>query len=143
MALLSARDSKATTRVALAALLVALVACGGQSTDPRCVARRALVEGIRAVDLAESAERSGDAAAVRSQLEAVARLVRIARGSLGADSSADNDGPARRLLEAANYLEFIVADFESSGSVDGTLAQFASRELDAAVSGAGGAPLNC
>lgn len=140
---MSAPASRATTRVILAMLLMALVACGGQSTDPRCVARRALIDGIRAVDLAESAERSGDAAAIRSQLNEVTRLVRLARSSLSADVSVNDDGPARSILEAANYLEFIVADFETSGSVDGTLAQFASRELNRAVSGAGGAPFNC
>lgn len=120
-----------------------VVACAGQTADPRCVARRALIEGIRAVDLAESAERSGDPAAVRSQLNEVARQVRLTRTSLNADASANDDGTARSLLEAANYLEFIVADFETSGGVDVTLAQFASRELNRAVSGAGGAPLNC
>lgn len=140
---ISAPASSAAPCLAVAALLVALVACGAQSTDPRCAARRALIDGIRAVDLAESAERSGDAAAIRSQLNEVTRLVRLARSSLSADVSVNDDGPARSILEAANYLEFIVADFETSGSVDGTLAQFASRELNRAVSGAGGAPFNC
>ena len=140
---MSAPASRATARVILAMLLMALIACGGQSTDPSCVARRALIDGIRAVDLAESAERSGDSAAIRSQLNEVTRLVRLARSSLSGDASVNDDGPARRFLEAANYLEFIVADFETSGSVDGTLAQFASREIDAAGVGTAGAPLNC
>lgn len=140
---MSAPASRAAARVILAMLLMASVACGGQSTDPRCAAYRALIDGIRAVDLAESAERSGDAPVIRSRLNEVTRLVRLARSSLSADASANDDGPARSMLEAANYLEFIVADFEASGSVDGTLAQFASRELNRAVSGAGGAPLNC
>ncbi len=47
------------------------------------------------------------------------------------------------MLEAANYLEFIVDDYRSSGVVDFTITQFASRELTRALGGAGGAPLNC
>ena len=145
MALLNTMVSKAGGACAgLALLLVALVACSGQSTDPRCLAKRALGDAIRAVDLAEDAERSGDTAAVSSRMNDVARLVRSARTSLGsAGASSGSDGSARRLLEAANYLEFIVRDFGSSGSVDGTLAQFASRELNAAGSTAAGAPLYC
>ena len=46
------------------------------------------------------------------------------------------------MLEAAEYLDFIINDYKASGSVDGTLAQFASRELNRAPS-LGEAPLNC
>lgn len=49
----------------------------------------------------------------------------------------------RVVLEAGNYLEFMVVDFRASGTVDFALTQFASRELNRATSGAGGAPLNC
>ena len=144
MARRSAVVSTAAARVALALLLVGLVACGDPSADPRCAAQRALRDAIRAVELAESAERSGDPAAVRSQIDEASALVRLARASLGgADPSTDTDGPGRRLLEAANYLEFIAGDFAATGKVDGTLAQFASREVNAAGSTAGGPPLNC
>ena len=47
------------------------------------------------------------------------------------------------MLEAANYLEYMTGQFRSSGNIDFSLTQFASRELTRAASGAGGAPLNC
>ena len=81
---------------------------------------------------------------MRRQMDETARLVRVARAGLGsAGSGASSDGATRRMLEAANYLDFIVEDFAASGEVDGTLAQFAARELNAAGSGVGGTPLNC
>jgi len=136
--------SRAAARLGLALLVGTLVACGGQSTDPRCAAQQALRDAIRAVDLAEAAEDSGDPAAVRRQVDEAGRLVRLARSRLGAaQSTAGGDGAARRMLEAANYLAFIVEDFAASGEVDGALAQFAARELNAAGSGVGGTPLNC
>ncbi|MDO8485011.1 MAG: hypothetical protein Q7S35_08695 [Candidatus Limnocylindrales bacterium] len=72
------------------------------------------------------------------------RLVRAARASLsGVDSNSSSGAAARAMLEAANYLEFMVGDFRATGKVDFALTQFASRELNRAASGAGGAPLNC
>lgn len=126
-------------RALLAVLLGATVACGGGSSDPRCIARQALRDAVRAVGAAEAADSAGDAAAVRQRIGEVERLVATARRNL---SSSSTSSAERGMLEAAEYLDFIVGDYRSSGIVDGTLAQFASRELNRAA-GSGEAPLNC
>jgi len=124
-------------RLGFAALLIGVIACGGSASDVRCTALAALRDAVRRVELAEAAERSGDAAAARGHVDAIARLVAQARTGLGGRT----DGHARRLLEAANYLEFIVQDFARTGGVDATLAKFAARELNRTVPGE--APLPC
>lgn len=74
----------------------------------------------------------------------VARLVGVGRIRLaGAEAGSSTGSAARVMLEAANYLDFMVGDFRATRKVDFSLTQFASRELTRAVSGAGGAPLNC
>ena len=77
-------------------------------------------------------------------MDEVDRLLDVGRTRL-ADVKADSStgSAARAMLEAANYLEFMVGDYRSSGAVDFSMTQFASRELTRAVSGAGGTPLNC
>lgn len=130
--------------VALVLLTVAVAACGGGARRPVCAAYDALRDALQAVALAESAERSGDQAAVGQQMDEVDRLIRIANSSLeGADADPQIAPAARAMLEAANYLEFMVGDFRASGTVDSSITQFASRGLDQAGSGAGGTPLNC
>ena len=94
---------------------------------------------MRAIDQAESAESAGDADPVLQQIDEAERLIRIARGILSRSSTSSID---RSMLEAAEYLDFIVNDYRASGAVDGTLSQFASRELNRAPS-LGEAPLNC
>jgi hypothetical protein len=126
----------------LAILLVGSAACGAPTDDPRCVARDALRDAVRAVQQAESAETSGDAATVRRHMDEVARLVGTARARLGRADPSGTDGAARQMAEAANYLEFIVDDFAETDAVDGALAQFATRELERAVPG-NDAPLSC
>lgn len=126
-------------RFLLAAVLVATVGCGGGDKDPRCAARQALRDAVRAVDWAESAEGAGDADRVRQQIDEAQRLIRIARGSLSRSSTSSID---RGMLEAAEYLDFNVNDYRASGSLDGTLAQFASRELNRAPAAGEAAP-NC
>lgn len=123
----------------LALLFVTTNACGAGNQDPRCIARQALRDAVRAVDQAESAESAGDADRVRQQIDQAGRLIRLARGTLSRSSTSSID---RSMLEAAEYLGFIVDDYRASGAVDGTLAQFASRELNRAPS-PGEAPLNC
>lgn len=123
----------------LAAVLVATVGCGGGDKDPRCAARQALRDAVRAVDQAESAEGAGDADRVRQQIDEAERLIRIARGSLSRSSTNTIE---RGTLEAAEYLGFIVNDYRASGTVDGTLSQFASRELNRAPAPGEAAP-NC
>lgn len=123
----------------VAVVLAATAACGGASEDLRCTARQALRDAVRAVDQAESAEMSGDATRVRQQIDEAERLIRIARSNLSRSSTGSIE---RGMLEAAEYLGFIVNDYRATGSVDGTLAQFASRELNRAPS-PGEAPLNC
>ncbi len=77
-------------------------------------------------------------------MDEVDRLLGVARGDLaGADADPNTAAAARAMLEAANYLEFMVGDFRATGKVDFAMTQFASRELNRAGSGAGGAPLNC
>lgn len=96
------------------------------------------------VDAARAAERSGDMAAVDQELAEIARLLSVARGNLaGPAVDPQTASAARAMLEAANYLQFIVDDARSSGAVDYPIAQFAARELSRAGSGAGGAPTNC
>mgnify|MGYP001581926515 FL=1 len=129
---------------ALIALVVGLAACGGQPRSPVCTAEDALRGALRAVDAARNADDSGDTGAVGQSMDEVARLLGVVRGSLaGAQADPDTDAAARAMLEAANYLDFMVGDFRATGTVDFTLTQFASRELNRAVAGAGGAPLNC
>lgn len=111
----------------LAALIVATAGCGGGGDDPRCIAKQALRNAIRAVDAAEAAEGAGDAERVRQQIGEAERFIGIARRNL---SSATTNSVERSMLEAAEYLDFIVGGYRQSGAVDGTLAQFASRALD-------------
>jgi len=77
-------------------------------------------------------------------MDEVERLLRVARSNVAA-AAADpsTDATARGMLEAANYLDFMVGDYRASGRVDFAMTQFASRELNRAVSGAGGTPLSC
>jgi len=94
---------------------------------------------VRALDQAESAEAAGDEARVRQQIDEAARLIGIARRNL---SSSTTNSIERGMLEAAEYLDYIVNDYRASGAVDGTLAQFASRELNRAPA-PGEAASNC
>ena len=123
----------------MAVVVAATLACGGGNTDPRCVAKQALRDAVRAVDQAESAENADDEERVRQQIGEAERLIGIARRNLSSSSTSSIE---RSMLEAAEYLEFIVNDYHASGSVDGTLAQFASRDLNRAPA-PGEASLNC
>lgn len=127
-----------------ATLVVSVVACGQRQRDPICAAQEQLRAAVREVGAARTAEAAGDVDAVADHIAQVERLVADARGSLGA-ASADTEtaGMARAMLEAANYLQFIVDDARAAGEVDWALAQFASREINRAAIGAGGPPPNC
>ncbi len=136
--------ARTTAGLGLVLLIVGLAACGGGTRSPACAAQDALRDALRAVASAESATAAGDQAAVERQMDEVDRLLRVARASLaGADADPSTGSAARAMLEAANYLEFMVGDFRASGKVDFALTQFASREINRASSGAGGPPLNC
>jgi len=103
-----------------------------------------LVDALRAVAAAESADASDDTEALGRAIDDVERSIRLARSRLaGADADPNTWAAARAMLEAANYLEFMVGDFRATGKIDFSLTSFASRELNRAASGAGGAPLNC
>lgn len=132
-------NAAAGHRALLAAVIVATLGCGGGNDDPRCVARQALRDAVGAVDQAESAERAGDEERVRQQIAEAERLIGIARRNL---SSATTNSVERGMLEAAEYLDYIVGGYRESGGVDGTLAQFASRELTRAPAPGEAAP-NC
>ena len=121
----------------LAAVLVETVACGGGAEDSRCAARQALRDAVRAVDQAESAEGAGDAERVRQRIDDAERLIGIARRNL---SNSSTNSIERGMLEAAEYLDFIVDDYRASGTVDGTLSEFASRELNRAPAPGEAAP---
>ena len=118
---------------------MASVGCGGGDADPRCIARQALRDAVRAVDQAESAEVAGDGERVRQQIDEAERLIGIARRNL---SRSTTNSVERSMLESAEYLDFIVNDYRASGAVDGALAQFASRELNRAPTPGEAAP-NC
>ena len=132
-------NAAAGHRALLAAVIVATLGCGGGNDDPRCVAKQALRDAVRAVNQAESAEGAGDEERVRQQIAEAERLIGIARRNL---SRATTNSVERGMLEAAEYLDFIVGGFRESGAVDGTLAQFASRELNRAPAPGEAAP-NC
>lgn len=123
----------------LGVVLVATAACGSGNDDARCMAKLALRDAVRAVDQAEAAETTGNANDVRQQINETTRLIGIARRNL---SRSTTNSVERGMLEAAEYLEFIVSDYRATGAVDGTLAQFALRELNRSPS-PGEAPLNC
>lgn len=136
--------SRPKASLCIALLLAGLAACSGGARSTSCSAYDALVDALRAVAAAKSADASGDGEAVSRAMDDVERSIRIARSRLaGADADPNTGAAARAMLEAANYLEFMVGDFRATGNVDFSLTQFASRELNRAVSGAGGAPLNC
>jgi hypothetical protein len=125
-------------------VIAGLAACGEGARSPSCTGYDALVDALRAVASAKAADTSGDREAVDQAMDDVERFVRLAKGRLaGADTDPNSGTATRTMIEAANYLEFMVADFRATGRVDFSLTQFASRELNRAVSGAGGAPLNC
>jgi hypothetical protein len=132
-------SAAAPRRALLAVVIVMTVGCGGGNDDPRCAAKQALRDAVRAVDQAESAEGVGDEEQVRQQIGEAERLIGIARRNL---SSATTNSVERGMLEAAEYLDFIVGGYRESGAVDGTLAQFASRELNRAPAPGEAAP-NC
>lgn len=94
-----------------------------------CVARDALRAAVRAIGQADAAEGAGDAGRVKALVEEAERLVATARRNL---STSTTNSVERGLLEAAEYLDFIVGDYRASGAVDGTLADFAARDLDRA-----------
>lgn len=107
------------------------------------MAEDALRGALRAVDAARLADASADTRAVGRSMEEVARLLGVARANLSGPADDPAAAAARAMIEAANYLDFMVGDYRVSGTVDFTLTQFAARELDRAVAGAGGAPINC
>ena len=118
---------------------MATLGCVGGNDDPRCVAKQALRDAVRAVNQAVSAEGAGDEERVRQQIAEAERLIGIARRNL---SRATTNSVERGMLEAAEYLDFIVGGYRESGAIDGTLAQFASRELNRAPAPGEAAP-NC
>ena len=132
-------NAAAGHRALLAAVIVATLGCGGGNDDPRCVAKQALRDAVRAVNQAASAEGAGDEERVRQQIAEAKRLIGIARRNL---SRATTNSVERGMLEAAEYLDFIVGGYRESGAIDGTLAQFASRELNRAPAPGEAAP-NC
>ena len=115
------------------------VGCGGGRDDPRCVARQTLRDAVRAIDQAEINERAGDRAAVRQRIDEGERLIRAARRNLSRGAATSIE---RSMLEAAEYLDFVVGSYRETGDVDGTLTQFATRELNRAPA-PGEAPLAC
>jgi len=132
-----------STRVGRCAVLAVAAAfavgCGGGDDDPRCFAKRALRGAVDAVNQAELAERAGDQERVVQQIDAAERLIRTARRNLSAASPTSIE---RNMLEAAEYLDFVVGRYRASGAVDGTLAPFAARELNRAPA-PGEAALGC
>lgn len=131
-------------RAAAAGLMVALLLAGCQrvSDDPRCLARGELLRAAALIERADAAERAGDDDAVRQAIAGAEDLLSTARTRLRAADTEGADGPVRRMTEAANYLGFITEGFAETGAVDGTLVQFAVRELDRPAAG-DAVPMNC
>lgn len=131
-------------RTAAAGLVVVLLLAGCQrvSDDPRCLARGELLKAAAMIDRAEAAERAGDDDAVRQAIEDARDLLSTARTRLRAVDTEGAGGDVRRMTEAANYLGFITEGFAQTGAVDGTLVQFAVRELDRPAVG-DAVPMNC
>jgi len=130
--------------VGLATILLGIAACGAGGRTSICEAYDSLRTAVGAMDAARGAATAGDGETLERRIDEVDRLVRAARGSLsGADPEASTASAARVMLEAANYLGYMTGQYRSTGSVDFSLTQFASRELSRAAAGAGGAPLNC
>ena len=114
-------------RLPLLAFAVVTIGCGARDSEPLCVARQALRDAVSVVGHADAAESAGDMERVRELMDEVDRLVGTARRNL---SSSTTNSVERGMIEAAEYLDFIVGDYRASGAVDGAIAQFASRELD-------------
>ncbi|MFP5342562.1 MAG: hypothetical protein ACLGIJ_06530 [Candidatus Limnocylindria bacterium] len=130
-------------RAVAVGLIVAIVLAGCQrADDPRCQARVDLLKAAALIERADAAERAGDDDAVRQAIDGAEDLLSTARTRLRSAYPEGSDGPVRRMTEAANYLGFITEGFAETGAVDGTLVQFAVRELNRP--GAGDAtPMNC
>lgn len=128
----------------LAAVMVGLVGCGTGDRSSICRSHDTLRAAVRTMDSARSAVAANDDAAVGRLMDEVDRLLRAARRAVSSGNpDAATASAARAMLEAANYLGYMTGQFRSTGSIDFSLTQFASRELNRAASGAGGAPLNC
>ena len=137
-----------TTAAACLTVALLLAGCQGESDDPRCLARGELLKAAALIERADAAETAGDEDAVRQAVEGADDLVARARARLRTADAEGTDGTVRRMTEAANYLGFIIEEFATTGVVDGTLVQFAVRELNRpavldrpAVGDA--APMNC
>jgi hypothetical protein len=129
---------------AIVLLLVGLAGCGGGARSPACIGYDTLVGALRSVEAAKSAATSGDDEAVEQAMDDAQRSIRSARAQLaGMDADATAGAAVRAMLEATSYLDFMVGEYRATGTVDFSMTQFASRELNRATSGAGGAPLNC
>ena len=119
-----------TTVAACLTVALLLAGCQGVSDDPRCLARGELLKAAALIERADAAETAGDDEAVRKAVEGANDLVGSARARLRSADTDGTDATVRRMTEAANYLGFITEDFATTGVVDGTLVQFAVRELD-------------
>ena len=118
------------SRAAWLVIAIASASCGPSADDPICGARQALQDAVASVDRADAAERAGDAASTRAAIDEAARLIGLARTRLRA--APGETAMERRLLEAAEYLDFVVGEFRTTGMVDGSISQFASREINRA-----------
>ena len=131
-----------TAAAACLTVVLLLAGCQSASDDPRCLARGELLKAAALIERADAAETAGDEDAVRQAVDGADDLVARARARLRTADTEGTDGTVRRMTEAANYLGFITADFAATGVVDGTLVQFAVRELNRPAFGAA-APMNC
>ena len=123
----------------MAWVVLVTIGCAAGDHEPVCIARDALRDAVRAVGQADAAENAGDAGRVKDLVDEIERLVVTARRNL---SSSTTNSVERGLLEAAEYLDYIVGDYRASGTVDGTLADFAARDVDRAPSPGESVP-NC
>ena len=126
-----------STAILVALLIVA--GCAGTARSSLCGAYDTLRDAVGAMN-----DAAGDDGDLGRRIDEVDALIRSARRQLSGEGANPSTAPAARaMVEASNYLEFMVGQYREDGAVDFSLTQFASRELTRALSGAGGRPLNC
>ncbi len=121
------------------AIVISIAGCAGTERSSLCGAYTTLRDAVGVMN-----DAAGEDDELGPRIEEVDALIRSARRQLSGEGANPSTAPAARaMVEASNYLEFMVGQYREEGAVDFSLTQFASRELTRALSGAGGRPLNC
>jgi hypothetical protein len=128
----------ATIAIAVA-IAISIAGCAGTERSSLCGAYNTLRDAVGVLN-----DAAGEDGELGPRIDEVDASIRSARRQLSGEGANPSTAPAARaMVEASNYLEFMVGQYRDEGAVDFSLTQFASRELTRALSGAGGRPLNC